>query len=463
MKLYKILVAIIILAFFFPQSVVLGQNQDDYPIYIVQEGDTLTSIAQKFGISSQDIIDANNLANPDVLLVGSSLVIPSLAGISGTLTTSTIPFGQKISDLSLTYALPVNTIARINRLTSPVEVYAGAPLILPQRDDNKRFVRIASMHTGESLLELSVKSMQNPWGIKSQNNSKQDWEFLNGDIIYSSSQDNSSISVFSPDVKEISVAPLPLKQGETVSIRVATTGEMILTGSLQGNPLNFFENAPGEYVALQGIYRNADTGLTTLKISGQNSSGTSFSLEQSVLVQHGYFRISAPLTVPPETIDPKNTQPEEDYIRSLITPASPMRLWSGIFKPANNEPDCITAWFGDERVYNGTFKSFHTGIDYGVCVIPSLDIYAPAAGRVIYTGSLTIRGNATIIDHGWGVYSGIYHQKEVYVKVGDMVEQGQLIGLIGDTGRVSGPHLHWEIWVGGQLVNPQTWLENTFP
>jgi murein DD-endopeptidase MepM/ murein hydrolase activator NlpD len=76
---------------------------------------------------------------------------------------------------------------------------------------------------------------------------------------------------------------------------------------------------------------------------------------------------------------------------------------------------------------------------------------------------LTVRGNATIIDHGQGIFTGYWHQEEIDVKVGDRVEPGQLIGLIGATGRVTGPHLHWEIWVNGVQVDPIQWLENTYP
>jgi hypothetical protein len=317
--------------------------------------------------------------------------------------------------------------------------------------------------SGQSLLDLSVLFDQNPWVLKSQNNLPGDWAILTNDIIYSDQKAEITVSVFSPLIQDISITPLPLTQGETTIIRVITNGDIRLSGSLQENNLNFIKNGPDEYIAIQGIFRDAETGLSLIKISGQTPTGENISLEQSILIEQGFFRVSAPLTVPPETIDPVNTKPEDDLIRSIVTPVTPTRYWNGKFSPANKEPDCITAWFGDERIYNGTLKSFHGGVDFGVCVTPSLDIYAPAAGKVVFSGELTIRGNATIIDHGWGVYSGIWHQKATYVQVGDFVEQGQLIGLIGDTGRVSGPHLHWEIWVGGQQVNPLTWLQNTYP
>jgi murein DD-endopeptidase MepM/ murein hydrolase activator NlpD len=82
---------------------------------------------------------------------------------------------------------------------------------------------------------------------------------------------------------------------------------------------------------------------------------------------------------------------------------------------------------------------------------------------VVFAGPLTVRGNATMIDHGLGVFTGYMHQSELLVKVGDRVEKGQIIGRVGNTGRVEGPHLHFEVLVGGVPVNPLDWLNKEFP
>jgi murein DD-endopeptidase MepM/ murein hydrolase activator NlpD len=68
-----------------------------------------------------------------------------------------------------------------------------------------------------------------------------------------------------------------------------------------------------------------------------------------------------------------------------------------------------------------------------------------------------------MIDHGWGVFTGYMHQAEILVDVGDRVEAGDLIGIMGRTGRVTGAHLHLEVWVGGVQVEPLDWLERPFP
>ena len=87
---------------------------------------------------------------------------------------------------------------------------------------------------------------------------------------------------------------------------------------------------------------------------------------------------------------------------------------------------------------------------------------AAASGYVVYADKLDVRGNATIIDHGWGIYTVYCHQTTQYVKVGDFVNTGQVIGTVGSTGRVTGPHLHWEVWVNGVQVDPMQWVQESF-
>ncbi len=109
---------------------------------------------------------------------------------------------------------------------------------------------------------------------------------------------------------------------------------------------------------------------------------------------------------------------------------------------------------------DGPSTFFPTGLDF--CGNNTTDVLAPAVGRVVFAGPLTVRGNATVIDHGQGVYTGYLHQSELFVQTGDMVQPGQVIGKVGATGRVTGPHLHWEVWVNGVQVDPLDWLEKTF-
>jgi murein DD-endopeptidase MepM/ murein hydrolase activator NlpD len=209
-----------------------------------------------------------------------------------------------------------------------------------------------------------------------------------------------------------------------------------------------------------------DPGLYPLRLDVTRPDGSVQSFEQMVLIKSGNFPNDPALEVDPSTIDPAVTGPEDQWLLSLTSVVTPEKYWNGVFQfPVDSSQYCIRSGYGDRRSYNGgALHSFHTGIDFGVCSeAHPLDIYAAADGVVVFTGLKTVRGNATIIDHGQGVFSAYYHQEEFYVAMGDHVKAGQLIGKMGATGRVTGPHLHFEVWVNGIQVNPLEWLDVAFP
>jgi murein DD-endopeptidase MepM/ murein hydrolase activator NlpD len=112
----------------------------------------------------------------------------------------------------------------------------------------------------------------------------------------------------------------------------------------------------------------------------------------------------------------------------------------------------ITSDFGKARVYNNTLNGYHSGTDFrakiGTPVVASND------GIVVLAKNRFYAGNSIIIDHGEGIYTCYYHLSAFKVKKGDYVKKSQLIGLSGDTGRITGPHLHFSARVGGVQVDP---------
>lgn len=433
------------------------------PVYVVQSGDTFYSIAIQFGVTIDDIVRANPEVDPNFLTVGTEVVIPGLEGIQGRLMTQTIPLGENLRTLSIRNHTDEEQVAKLNRLTSPAEVFAGANLIIAQDEAKRQPQNRYLLSENQSLLELAVVNNTNPWLLAEINQVGATWEMLPGEAIFDQASENgSSLSLISPFIKELVVDPLPIEQGETASIRISTTQSVELTGTLAGRELHFFENGQNSYVALQGVHAMSDPGIYPITILGRLPDGSQFSFEQMLVLEAlGYIQEKID-GVDPSTIDPANTKPEDDQVKALITPATPQKYWDGLFGVPGYDPTWITSTYGNRRAYNGgPYNYFHTGVDYGGG--PGLPIKAPAPGVVVFAGPLTVRGNATIIDHGWGVYSGFWHQSEFKVKVGDRVETGQEIGLVGGTGRITGPHLHWEIWVNGVQVNPLTWLEINYP
>lgn len=441
----------------------LSQTQDDLPVYIVQSGDTVGIIAQRFAVPVNDLIQANALSNPNAITIGMSLKIPGLSGIHGTLVTQPVPLGESFKSLSIRYHVSISILARLNRITSPQELYAGASLVLPQSKDTGPAAARAELGQGQTLLEASAANNLNPWSSEILAQRSPNDPVLPGEILFDGFQKSKTeISSISPLIPRIQISPLPIAQGATISIRVTTTQPVDLSGTLVGKTLHFFLEKENQYVALQGVYALAAPGLSSFQLKGTAANGASLDFEEMLILKAGAFPKDPPLIVDPETIDPAVTKPEEDQIAKIVAAASPEKLWAKKFRVPVDAPVCYKSTFGNRRSYNGgPYNSFHGGTDFGPCA--NLNIYAPADGVIVFAGPLTVRGNATIIDHGWGVYSGYWHQKEIKVKVGDHVKAGDLIGLIGATGRVTGPHLHWEMIVNGVQVEPVDWLENIYP
>jgi murein DD-endopeptidase MepM/ murein hydrolase activator NlpD len=435
------------------------------PIYIVQEGDTLWSIASRFNVSVTDIQAINNLTTQDIY-VGTELVIPGLEGMSGTLITLPVPFGETLRSLSREYRMDEATLEKLNHIVSPTELYAGYGLIILQQDNQNAWTSRASLGQGETMLELAVKGGSDPWSVAQINGLKGPSAGLPGDNLYLPSGTSTAAATGLPAaIASAAIVPLPLKQGSTAQIKVVTSQGVTLGGVLVDQPLHFFIAEANTWVALQGVHAMLDPGLYPVRMDVTRPDGSTQAFEQMVLVNSGNFPNDPALEVDPSTIDPAVTGPEDQWLLSLISVVTPEKYWNGVFQVPVGSPACIRSGYGDRRSYNGgALHSFHTGIDYGVCSeAHPFDIYAAADGVVVFTGLKTVRGNATIIDHGQGVFSAYYHEAEFNVTPGETVKGGELIGKIGATGRVTGSHLHFEIWVNGIQVNPLEWLNKSFP
>ncbi len=439
------------------------------PIYIIQSGDSLSSIATRFDLSLQELMDANQIDNANFISVGDRLVIPGLEGVSGILDTNILGFGETLLNISRRNQVSPEVLARINRITSPSELYAGSSLIVPLPEDSQPLSRRMVVEAGQSPLEAAILAESDPWTISTLNELPGSWSPLPGDVYYAPGESEPGAPIpngMPPAFTEVSVAPLPVVHGRTVEIFIRTQPGVQLSGMLVDTPLRFFPlEEEGRYVAIQGVHALLDPGAYPLLLQASLPDGSQQTFEQRIIVQTGYYPEET-LLVPTETIDPVTTETEMAQILDLTENINPARLWNGIFKSPSYFNDCFTSQYGYRRTYIGEgtgqeYYSFHSGLDF--CGGEGLPITAPANGVVVFAGPLAIRGNATIIDHGWGVFSGIWHQSQILVSVGQQVSAGDLIGNVGGTGRVTGAHLHWEVWANGVQVNPLDWLNNTYP
>ena len=182
---------------------------------------------------------------------------------------------------------------------------------------------------------------------------------------------------------------------------------------------------------------------------------------RSVEVAVGAYRLGQ-LTVAPEFGDPYpadiQRRIDEESARAMAaargTHRTP-RLWSPPF--LHPREDRITSGFGHGRTFNGQVQSRHMGTDFAGAV--GAPVYAPARGIVALVDTFYLGGNVLYIDHGAGLMTGYLHLSAHEVAQGDTVNAGDLIGRVGATGRVTGPHLHWIVRYGEISVDGMSLLE----
>ncbi len=158
-------------------------------------------------------------------------------------------------------------------------------------------------------------------------------------------------------------------------------------------------------------------------------------------------------------VDP-NAQDLERIEREKLRTDRALGTWSTDFMPpwrmAAPVPGERSSSFGLRRFFNGQPRNPHSGMD--IAAPTGTPIRAPAAGRVVEAGDFFFNGNTVFVDHGHGVVTMYCHLSRIDVQAGDTVAQGVVLGLVGATGRVTGPHLHWGVSVNRAMVDPALFL-----
>ena len=252
------------------------------------------------------------------------------------------------------------------------------------------------------------------------------------------------------------------EQGRTLSLTLPIADITILSGILGAGEILFFSEGE-HYYGLVGVDALAVLGSLQLSLHATDRNGASYHYARTLTVVDGgyqYEDIVLSASVTDLLSDPTVTANERQLLADTVSPVTAARYWQGHFQ--RPVPSGITSEFGTRRSYNGGgYHSYHGGVDFSAR--GGTAVHAPAPGRVVLAQRLHVRGNVTIIDHGLGVYSALLHQEQIYVSVGDTVTAGQHIGEIGATGLVTGPHLHWEMYLGGVQVDPMQWTQIALP
>lgn len=159
--------------------------------------------------------------------------------------------------------------------------------------------------------------------------------------------------------------------------------------------------------------------------------------------------------VHPPASEKARIERDREKVRQALSGGDNEKRWTvPFYRPVQGT---VSSQFGMKRVFNGEPRSVHRGLDLrGAQGTP---VYACADGRVALVDDLYYSGNTVYLDHGGGVFSAYLHMSQPKVTPGQFVKRGDLVGLVGSTGRVTGPHLHLSLIVQGQSVDPAPLLE----
>jgi len=243
-------------------------------------------------------------------------------------------------------------------------------------------------------------------------------------------------------------------QGDIVELKIPGAELSAAEGRMGKATIPFFASGSGYYKALVGADLEAKPGLVTVMVKGATLTGTARDSQISLRIKPKSFKkesfsVAAEFDqLSPEVLE-RIRQDQDQFTRAFMT-SMPERLWEGRFLlPISSE---VSSPFGYRRVINGTPRAPHTGVDLGAAL--GSEVFAPNYGRVVLLGDFFFSGHSLVLDHGAGLFTMYFHLSEFNVEMGDAVRRGDVIGLSGMTGRVTGPHLHWGARINGARVDP---------
>ncbi len=155
--------------------------------------------------------------------------------------------------------------------------------------------------------------------------------------------------------------------------------------------------------------------------------------------------------VTPKLSDQERASAEYLKVKEIVKVHSPQ--FTNDFDFISPIDSVITSQFGKRRFINDNPRSPHMALDLRGAV--GKEIFAPMAGNVVMTETHFYGGNKIILDHGGGLFTAYSHLDQFNVEEGEFIEQGAVIGFVGMTGRVTGPHLHWEVYLNEERINPE--------
>jgi biotin carboxyl carrier protein len=266
------------------------------------------------------------------------------------------------------------------------------------------------------------------------------------------------------------VEPPEIAEGHSGVIKIVPpVGGTVVSGTLGTNVLAFTCCLPltqgagrvDQPWAGVGTEPYGAVGPLALRVTVQGADGSRQTVERAITVRRYPFD-ELRTVYHGARIAPATREAEHAVLDAVFAGRSGPPRWRGPFAVPLHRSLVINAPFGQRRAYNNEPPyETHWGVDYDAAA--GTPVLAPAAGTVVLARPLELRGNTLIVDHGAGVFTLYAHLSAFKVEVGQAVQVGEVIALVGSTGNALGPHLHWEVHVAGPAVEPQEWVARGWP
>jgi murein DD-endopeptidase MepM/ murein hydrolase activator NlpD len=252
-----------------------------------------------------------------------------------------------------------------------------------------------------------------------------------------------------PESLHLDVRARAIQPGELVVLAVTTSAHVDrVRVRAFDRDVPAFQTGDREWQALIGIDLDSSRGAHVVSVDAGGAHATTDLRVAARRFPTRTLTVDATFVNPPAGMQDRIAR-EARELAALWTSSAPERLWTAFVRPVPQEANSA---FGTRSVFNGQPRAPHAGADF---ISPEgTPIHAPAAGRIVLARALYFTGNTIVIDHGLGLFSLLAHLSRIDVQEGASVSGGAMVGLVGATGRVTGPHLHWAVRVGGSRVDP---------
>ncbi len=261
-----------------------------------------------------------------------------------------------------------------------------------------------------------------------------------------------------PGSVRVSVTPPSPQPGDVILLQV-TGAPPDVRGEWDGRSLALFPTGHG-VAALIGIDLDVRPGPIGWRVTRPSVAKNGGALAAGAVTVRPRTFPTQQLTLPKGMVDldapaRARVETERGELKSVLAAGASERLWRGPFRTPveGGQP---TGGFGLRRLINGQPRSPHTGYDWAAPA--GTPVLAANAGRAALVAEYFFAGRNVIVDHGLGLFTLYYHLTETRVALGESVATGQVIGTVGATGRVTGPHLHFAVLLNGARVDPEALL-----